>query len=358
MSDLSDIQHLLSHYPRAFAEPAAAGVIRTCPEDFRVDEIPLVEPDGEGEHALLHIEKRNSNTDWVAKQLARLADVPNRDVSYAGLKDRNAVTRQWFSVRLAGKPEPEWRSLESDDLRVLGCHRHSRKLRTGALRGNRFLISVRQLTGDQDALEAHLGRIQQEGVPNYFGEQRFGHGGGNLAAAQSLFAGEMKRVNRRLRGIYISAARSLLFNQILARRVEQGSWNRLLEGERVMLDGSASSFSAEQIDAELQGRLQEMDVHPSGPLWGRGRTDVTTLAAEVEHRALEGFEEWQQGLERCGAEMGRRALRAPVRDMEWWFEGDVLILGFSLPKGSYATAVLRECLDYRSGSSDLRDSST
>ena len=358
MSDLSNIQYLLSHYPRAFAEPAAAGVIRACPEDFRVDEIPLVEPDGEGEHVLLHIEKRNANTDWVAKQLARLAGVPNRDVSYAGLKDRNAVTCQWFSVRLAGKPEPEWQALASDDLRLLGRNRHSRKLRTGALRGNRFLIQVRQLTGDRDALEAHLSQIQKDGVPNYFGEQRFGHDGGNLAAAEALFAGKMKRVNRRLRGIYISAARSLLFNQVLAWRVEQGSWDRLLAGERVMLDGSASSFSIEQIDDQLLGRLKAMDVHPSGPLWGRGRSDVTVLAAEVEHQALQGYEAWQQGLERCGADLGRRALRAPVRDMEWRFEGDSLTLGFSLPKGSYATAVLRECLDYRCGSSDLRESST
>jgi tRNA pseudouridine13 synthase len=356
---MSDNERLaLSQLPHAFGLPQATGCIRACPEDFRVDEIPLVEPDGEGEHVLLDIEKRNSNTDWVAKQLARLADVPNRDVSYAGLKDRNAVTRQWFSVRLAGKPEPDWRSLDSDDLKVFGAQRHSRKLRTGALRGNRFLIRVRDLTGDLDALEAHLRHIQEEGVPNYFGEQRFGHDGGNLAAAQALFAGDRKRVDRRLRGIYISAARSLLFNQVLARRVEQGSWNRLLEGERVMLDGSASSFHAEQIDAPLLGRLQEMDVHPSGPLWGRGRSDVTAEAAEVEQRALAGFESWQQGLERCGAELGRRALRAPVRDMIWSKEGDQMTLGFVLPRGSYATAVLRECLDYRSGSSDLRDSST
>jgi len=348
----------LSQLPRAFGLPQASGLIRACPEDFRVYEIPLVEPDGAGEHVFLDIEKRNSNTGWVAQQLARLAGVPERDVSYAGLKDRNAVTRQWFSVRMAGKPEPEWQALESDDLRVLGVFRHSRKLKTGALRGNRFEICVRQLAGDRDALDRHLCRIQADGMPNYFGEQRFGHDGGNLDAARLLFAGDRKRLSRRLRGIYISAARSLLFNQVLAWRVEQGSWNRLLDGERIMLDGSASSFYAEQIDEQLQQRLEEMDIHPSAPLWGRGQSDVTGDAAAVEQQALEGYEFWKEGLERCGADLGRRALRAPVREMAWRFEEDSLMLEFSLPKGSYATSVLRECLDYRSGNSGLRESST
>lgn len=348
----------LSQLPRAFGLPQASGLIRVCPEDFRVYEIPLVEPDGEGEHVFLDIEKRNCNTDWVARQLARFAAVPERDVSYAGLKDRNAVTRQWFSVRMAGKPEPDWHGMESEEVRLLGVHRHSRKLRTGALRGNRFVISVRQLEGDLEALEKHLVQIREQGIPNYFGEQRFGRDGGNLDAARLLFSGERKRVKRRLRGLYISAARALLFNLVLAKRVEQGSWNRLLTGERVMLDGSASSFQAEQVDEQLLKRLAEMDIHPSGPLWGRGRPDVLAEAAQAEAEALEGLEFWKAGLERCGADLARRALRAPVREMTWQLEGDGLTLEFALPKGSYATSLLRECLDYCSGSSDFRESNT
>lgn len=295
---------------------------------------------------MLKIEKRGSNTEWVARQLARLANVPHRDVSYAGLKDRNAVTRQWFSVRLAGKPEPDWHEIETDDLRVLESARHSRKLRRGALRGNRFLIRVRALSGERDTLEEHLRQIQTQGIPNYFGEQRFGHNGGNLTAARDLFNGSLGRVNRQRRGLYISAARSMLFNHILARRVVLGNWNQILEGEQVALDGSTRRFHAEKPDDVLAARLQAMDIHPSGPLWGKGDTGVTGDAAKVESEALSSLSDWREGLERCGAQMDRRALRAPVRELEWEFEQEQLIISFTLPRGSYATAVLRECLDY------------
>lgn len=359
MTEMStDYSKCVSDLPAAFGAPVASGVIRVFPEDFQVDEIPLVEADGQGEHVLLQVEKRLCNTEWVARQLARLAGVPVSDVSYAGLKDRHAVTRQWFSVRLAGKSEPDWPTEAVDGWRVLSHGRHSRKLRRGALRGNAFQIRVRDLTGDWAALEARLERIRLDGMPNYFGEQRFGHDGGNLVAAQALFAGRSRRVDRQQRGLYLSAARSLLFNRVLAVRVEQGSWNRLLEGERVMLDGSASSFQAQQIDEELQGRLQAMDVHPSGPLWGRDNPTVSAAAAQLEAEILAGWELWQAGLERAGAEGDRRALRAPVRNLGWVQEDGDLVLRFSLPKGAYATALLRECLDYSEAASRLRESST
>ncbi len=331
--------------PHAFGDIGASGVIRTSPEDFFVEEIPPCEPDGEGEHLLLKIEKCGDNTEWVARQLARLANVPARDVSYAGLKDRHAVTQQWFSVRLAGKAEPDWQTLASDKLKILECARHRRKLRRGALRGNRFTIRVRELTGNRKQLESQLSLIQQQGFPNYFGEQRFGHQGGNLTYAQSLFDGSLGRVSRQRRSLYISAARSLLFNHLLARRVEQGSWNKILQGERVALQGSRSSFHAETVDAELLPRLDTMDIHPTGPLWGRGDAGVTAEAGGIESEVLAEFKDWQQGLEHCGAEMGRRALRAPVQDMRWELSSDQLVVSFTLPKGSYATVLLSECLN-------------
>lgn len=332
--------------PYAFGPVGAKGVIRTCPEDFFVEEIPPCEPDGEGEHVLLKIEKRGDNTEWVARQLTRLAGVPVRDVSYAGLKDRHAVTQQWFSIRLAGKDEPDWQTLASDNLKILECARHQRKLRRGALRGNRFIIRVRELAGDSMQLESQLRDIQQNGIPNYFGEQRFGHNEGNLIYAKSLFDGDLGRVSRQRRGLYISAARSLLFNHVLARRVELGNWNQILLGERVALQGSRSCFHAEEVDAELLARLADMDIHPSGPLWGRGDAGVTAEAADIESEVLADFVDWQLGLEHCGAEMARRALRAPVQDMTWEITSDQMVVGFTLPKGSYATVLLRECLDY------------
>jgi tRNA pseudouridine13 synthase len=332
--------------PCAFGGPCCQGVIRSCPEDFFVDEISVTEPDGQGEHALLHIEKRDSNTDWVAGLLARHADVPRREVSYAGMKDRNAVTRQWFSVRLAGKPEPDWNALESAELKILSADRHGRKLRSGALKGNRFRLRVRELHGDLDALDARLELIRQRGIPNYFGEQRFGREGSNLDAARKLLAGELKKVKRQKRGIFLSAARSYLFNRVLARRVGEDSWDIPLAGDRLILDGSHGSFLAEGVDDELRERCRMQEVHPSGPLWGRGRSDIAGEASVLERAALEDLPDWCDGLERLGLQMERRPLRAAVRELEWRHtEGD-LILEFALPRGSYATSLLREWLTW------------
>lgn len=337
----------VSELPFAFGGPRCTGVIRTEPEDFLVDEISLFDPDGEGEHLLLRIEKRNTNTEWVAGLLAKHANVPRRDVSYAGQKDRNAVTRQWFSVRLAGQPEPDWSELDSPEIKIMETARHGRKLRTGALKGNRFTIRVREFEGDEAALKKCLARVAAEGIPNYFGEQRFGRGGGNIASAQALFRGELKRLKRQKRGIYLSAARSLLFNQVLAFRVTSGSWNTPLPGERLMLDGSRSSFLAEQIDSELEQRYHSMDIHTSGPLWGRGDVMVSSEIAELEAAVVEKEVLLREGLEKFGLKMERRALRAPVRDFGWSVQGKLLTLEFSLAKGSFATSLLRECISYR-----------
>lgn len=337
----------VSELPFAFGGPPCTGVIRAVPEDFLVDEISLFDPDGEGEHLLLRIEKRNTNTEWVAGLLARHAGVPRRDVSYAGQKDRNAVTRQWFSVRLAGQPEPDWRELDCSEIKILESARHGRKLRTGALKGNRFTIRVSEFDGDQSALKKCLARVEKEGVPNYFGEQRFGREGGNIASAEALFRGELKRLKRQKRGIYLSAARSLLFNRVLAFRVTSGSWNTPLPGERLMLDGSRSSFLAEQIDSELEQRYHSMDIHTSGPLWGQGDVMVSGKIAELEAAVVENEALLREGLERYGLKMERRALRMPVSDLNWSIQGTLLTLEFSLPKGSFATSFLRECVSYR-----------
>lgn len=325
-----------------------------------VDEIPLVEPDGEGEHRLLHVEKRNSNTAWVAGQLARLAGVSRMDVSYAGLKDRHALTRQWFSVRLAGKPEPDWSALESPEFQVLESVRHSRKLRVGALKGNRFRIRIRALEGDTKALQSTLENIRREGVPNYFGEQRFGTDDANLRSARALFNGELKRVKRDKRGFYLSAVRALLFNKVLAARVEAGNWNRPLKGERMMLAGTRSSFAAPSPDDEIMERLERMDIHLSGPLWGRGERMVSGEVAALESALLEPEQFWCEGLERFGLQMERRALRIAVSDLTWNQRDDLLELDFRLPKGCFATALLRECVDYRDAASlkPFRESST
>ncbi len=263
--------------------------------------------------------KRNANTDWVARQIARVAGVRAGDVSYAGMKDRNAVTTQWFSVQLPGREMPDWTPLLSDNLQLQSAVRNSRKLRRGALRGNRFTLVVRELSGAATELEMRLQGIAAQGVPNYFGIQRFGHDAGNLDKAEALFKGTLKVRDRHIRGLYLSAARSHLFNQVLSRRVLDGTWNKALPGEVLMLNGSHSVFVADIVDATLEQRVAAFDVHPTGPLWGRGTSMAQEQALAVEQNALADYATFRTGLEHAGLSQERRALRLMVADLSWEF---------------------------------------
>lgn len=334
--------------PYAVARPLVTGAIRTITDDFQVDETLGFEPAGKGEHILLHIRKRHANTEWLARELARLAGVKAVDVGYAGLKDRKAVTSQWFSVNLAGRAEPDWTQIASEDIQFLIIARHDRKLRRGALTGNRFTLRVRNLQGDVSGTEQRLARIAQEGVPNYFGEQRFGHA--NLERAGRMFAGELRVRDRHQRGLYLSAARSEIFNRVLAQRVAAGNWNIAVAGDVMMLEGTHSVFAVDDVDAEIARRVSEQDIHPTGPLWGSGELRSRHAARRLEEDVLAGCEPWRDGLEQAGLEQQRRALRLKVKDLRWQFEeGDSMRLEFGLPPGSYATVVLREIVDYSEG---------
>jgi tRNA pseudouridine13 synthase len=332
---------------RSTGPPCAVGRIRAAAEDFRVDEVLGFEPDGHGDHAYLRVRKRDTNTEWLARQLARLAGVRSMDVGYAGLKDRRAVTTQWFSVCVAGRDEPDWRQMESDEVQVLEVARHARKLRRGALAGNTFEITVRELSGDRAAVEGRLARIAIEGVPNYFGEQRFGRGGANLERARAMFDGRLGRLRRHERSLYLSAARSWLFNLVVERRVEDGSWNRPLPGEVLMLDGTSSVFNIDEPDDEIRRRVDEQDIHPTGPLWGRGPLLTRGACRALEESVLAAQSSWRRGLEAAGLEQARRALRLRVRELGWaWLNQHSLVLRFELPAGGYATGVLREAIEY------------
>lgn len=334
--------------PYAYAGPVARAIMRAAPEDFIVEEIPIVEPDGAGEHVWLHIRKRNTNTEWLGRQIARLAEVRPMDVGFAGLKDRNAVTSQWFSVYLAAKAEPDWSQLANEEIEILTVTRHSRKLRRGGLKGNRFLLTLREIDGDIAQIEQRLELIAERGVPNYFGPQRFGHDGENLQAAAEMFAGVRRKQKRDKRSIYLSAARSMLFNRVLGKRVSDASWDKILPGEVCVLDGRRGSFSAEAGDAELGARLSAGEIHPSAPLWGRGNSHVASEVAVLESNVLETSGAWRDGLELAGLDMERRASRLMLRDAAWQAQARELSLSFSLNAGSYATAVVREVFDVSS----------
>ncbi len=194
----------LNDWPRAHGGPVAQGVLRTEAEDFIVEEQLGFAPDGVGDHVWLYIEKRHANTHWVARKLAELAWVAPSEVGFAGLKDRHALTRQWFSVALCGNKEPDWTALNSTEMRVWEVVRHRHKLRRGDHQANRFQIRLRDFRGDAGKCEEVLRRITEQGFPNYFGEQRFGNDNGNLKAAREWFTGELMP-QRSERGFYLSS---------------------------------------------------------------------------------------------------------------------------------------------------------
>jgi len=298
--------------------------------------------DGGAAHVLLQVEKRGRDTLGIARQLARMAGVPSRDVGFAGLKDRIAVATQWFTVP-ASRTAAQWLHENGDGFKVLSAEPHSRKLRRGALQGNHFHLRLTEATGDQSALATRLAHVPRHGVPNYFGMQRFGRDGSNLWAVQRLLDNGTLPSSREARGFVLSAARSLLFNAVLAERVQQGNWNQLLPGELVNLDGRGSWFVAESIDEQLLARLAALDIHPTGPLAGT-RGESVGACRVLEDTVLARFQPLPSALERLGVEAARRPLRVVPREFSAAWHGDTLELSFVLPPGAYATMVVRELL--------------
>jgi len=312
----------LPHWPNAYPASGASATLKLLNEDFVVTELPLQLPCGEGEHVWLDIEKNGANTAFVALQLAEAAGVQERDVGYAGLKDRHAITRQWFSIHLPKGEAPDLTLLQHPEFKVLGQSRHLKKLRPGDLRGNRFRIVLRDVTGDRDAIEANLAAVASLGVPNYFGAQRFGHDGGNVEQGRAMLAREIRVRNPKKKGIFLSAVRSFIFNEVLALRIRQGLWGKTLPGDVMDEAGRAT-----------------------GPLWGRGRVVTTDQAQALENGVAECHAVLCDGMEHAGLDQERRALVASPVDMAWeWPQADRLVLAFTLPAGNYATSVLNEIL--------------
>ena len=327
--------------PYAYGGPPLRGILRSIPEDFFVDEDLGFAADGTGEHVFLRVEKRGANTEWVARELARFAGVGAEAVSYAGLKDRHALTRQTFSLHLPGKRDPDWTVLVHDEFRILEVARHSRKLKRGALKGNFFRIVLREVSGDRTATENLIAAIVAGGVPNYFGEQRFGRGGDNVARALAMFAG--KRMQRHERSLLLSAVRSHLFNEVLAARVARGDWNRPFEGEVWMLAGTHSIFGPEAMTPELIERHTRGDIDPTGPLWGEGELRSGATVAELERAIAAQYTELAAGLVANGLRHERRALTLRPHGLtSHWLSDTQLELKFHLSSGAYATALLRE----------------
>lgn len=321
--------------------PDAQGAIKTSPEDFRVEEILGFQPDGSGEHAWLFIEKQGVNTQDLVNLLARRLMIHPKNISYAGLKDRQAITRQWISITTAKVVDTT--ALESTGIRVLESSRHHCKLKRGAHKANRFEIVIRDVS-ELAGIDQRLERVVARGVPNYFGDQRFGRGGKNIEKALALFAGQI-RVDRHQRGMYLSAARAGLFNAVLSERVRQGNWATGMAGETMMLNGSNSFFRTEALDDVLRSRLREFDIHPSAPLWGKGELLSSGEAYALESEVMAGYPELTRGLEDFGLRQQRRATRLIPQNLAYEYPDEQTIkLKFQLDKGAFATTVLRELI--------------
>jgi tRNA pseudouridine13 synthase len=319
----------LPAWTRAYGEPLFAAIIRTTPADFDVTEELGFELSGDGEHDYLYIEKTGTNTEWLARQLAGYADVPAKDVGYSGLKDRHAVTRQWFSVPRWN--QPDWAAFDVDGVNILEVNRNARKLRRGAHRSNRFRIVLRGPLPNVAELEQCLVSIRDSGVPNYYGPQRFGRAVGNINLANSWAAG--KRLPRHKRSIAISSARSFMFNELLAARVADNSWNRFIAGDVANLDGTGSVFDVEDVDDKLRVRCAALDIHPTALLWGDGSADEA---------APQGHDNWLRALSKARVKPARRSLRLRVMDLQWLLDDEAVTLSFGLSRGAFATSVLRE----------------
>ncbi|WP_432697648.1 tRNA pseudouridine(13) synthase TruD [Marinobacterium sp. YM272] len=328
-------------------EPGVSATLRATPDDFKVVEQLGFEPDGEGEHQFLYIRKRGENTDWVARQLANFCQVSPRDVSYAGKKDRHAVTEQWFCVHLPGhRASLNWKLFGGDTIEVLRAEKHGRKLRLGSLQGNRFELRLRDVS-DGAELERRFALLAQ-GVPNYFGEQRFGHNFGNIDKGLALIAGRLKERQRHKKGLYISAVRSWLFNRLISERIGRGLWDSLLEGDVLMINGSQSCFRYDNADPSIAERLAKGELNLTGPMWGRGELMTEAAAREFEQEVYAVESTVCEQLEQLGLKQERRSLRLVPESLAIERESDgQWRLGFDLPAGSFATSVLRELCNWQ-----------
>ena len=344
-------------FQRVYPSLNITAIIKSKAEDFIVEENIDIEFSGEGEHCWLYIKKRECNTDWVAQQLAKYCNVKKLAVSYAGLKDRHAVTSQWFSVQLPGKPTPDWAEFESsfsasgsdENIQVLQSFRHNRKLQRGVLKSNTFNITLRELNDSSDKTFELLTRrceeIAHSGVPNYFGSQRFGRNYNNLDQAEKLFSKPRYKITKHKRSLYLSAARSWLFNCILSERVKQGVWDKRLPGDVFMLDGKSACFrdeTEEETGENLDQRLKSNEIHPTAILWGEGDAMTALQAAELESGIIDQFPIYRDGLVAARLQSQRRACRVIPGQFSCSRQADDFEVSFTLPAGSYATMVIAE----------------
>ena len=322
--------------------PQQTGRLKAEFADFIVREelgYPLA---GEGEFVAVKVRKTNANTLFVGEQLAKFVGISAKNMSYAGLKDRHAVTEQWFCLHLAGKETPDFSTFECEGIEILEVTRHNRKIRTRALEGNYFELLLRDVV-ETDELKQRLNQLQEIGFPNYFTEQRFGRDGHNLTQAQRWASGEISVKDRKKRSFYLSAARSEVFNLVVSQRIADQQMQTVLLGDYLQLAGSNSFFEVKAEDLmQSQQRLDENDVLLTAPLIGEN--SLEQKGNEREKAIVAQHENLISLMKKERMNAARRAILCKPQDLHWQFEPEGLRLIFFLNSGSYATGLVRELI--------------
>ncbi len=336
-------------FPYACDSPCARAMFKAKPEDFIVEEVLPFEPSGNGEHLLLFTEKQNQNTYWIAKKIAAICQLHKSKVSFAGLKDRYGITKQWFSIHLPGKPDDD-KIISScnkiEGARIIKAVRHQKKLQTGTLLGNRFTIILKNYSGDKKETEQRLNTIKSVGVPNYFGYQRFGISGNNIAQALKMFDGQLSP-GRETRSILLSAARSFIFNAVVGERIKLNTWNHWQPGDIVTFPDNQSVIFPENQDNNVVSRCNKSELLLTAPMWGKGQLRSDNSIKELEYAVANQYPELTKGLEDYQLKQQRRAMQLLVKELSWNWGDNSLSLTFFLTRGAYATSVLKEIIDYQ-----------
>jgi len=333
--------------PRLFNAPLGKARFKSQLDDFQVEEALGFEPSGEGEHCLAWIEKIDRNSNDVATEIAKNLGIRKRLVNHCGLKDRAAITRQWFSIHLPGIASPTPEQISGNGYRVLAVTRHQRKLRRGGHRANRFVIRLRGCSFDASAAASRWHELVSRGVPNYFGPQRFGHNGDNVELATRMLSGKVEIRDRLLRGILISAARSCIFNACVAQRIVDQTWDVPVDGDVFGFADNHSLVLPGNLRGDETQRVAAGSLEITAPLWGNGDLHSVSVVREMERRTADHYHEITSGLEQLNLQQERRVIRLRPSEshLEWESNSD-LVLRFELPTGTYATTLLREMVEF------------
>ena len=339
---MSDILSFLAYLN---GKPTATAKIKAQPEHFQVNEILGYEFAGSGEHLMVHIRKTGENTSFVANELAKACGVKSKDVSWAGLKDRHAVTQQWLSVHLPKGETPDFSAFlaQYPSIEILETTRHNKKLRPGELAGNHFTVTLSEVS-DVDSVLKRLESIAKTGVPNYFGSQRFGNQGSNLEEARRWGRDNVRTRNQNKRSLLLSAARSWIFNSIVSARIEQGFFSQVIDGdlvqreaEQLLVDSSNKSMLEEQV---LQGVA---DI--TAAMAGDNALPTQTEALALEQPHLDAEPDLMALIRGNRMRHDRRAVSLKAQDLTWSSDNDSVTLSFSLDSGCFATAIVRELIE-------------